>query len=220
VGPGYDDVKGICFEGKNTMTESSPEPRSAARPRPCIGPAARRLRRERGLTLAEVAARSGLNIGYLSQIETDKASPSLETLGALGSALQVPVAWFFLDTVAPPKVVRATERPGRAGLNGAGRIEDVDGGSGRDLRIVQTTMPPGVRTGFHAHAGDEHHLVLTGRVRLAQGDHAVELGPGDYLVWDATIPHDAETIGDEPAQLLIVGHRAHGPETSRPDPTS
>ncbi|HEY3522595.1 MAG TPA: XRE family transcriptional regulator [Candidatus Limnocylindrales bacterium] len=200
------------------MTERQLQERPPVRPRPCVGPAVRRLRRERGLTLAEVAARTGLNIGYLSQVETDKASPSLETLGSLGDALAVPVAWFFLDGAAPPRVVRTADRPVRHGPRGVGRIEDVDGGAGRDVRIVEVSMPAGVRTGFHAHAGDEHHLVLAGRVRMAQGDHVVELGPGDYLVWDATIPHDAQSIGDEPATLLIVGHRAHGPETSQPEP--
>lgn len=202
------------------MTEPSVDARPPARSRPCVGPAARRLRRERGLTLADVAARSGLNVGYLSQVETDKASPSLETLGALAAALDVPVAWFFMDAAEPPRVVRVADRPVRTGVGRAGALEEVDGGAGRDLRIVQATMPPGARTGFHAHAGDEHHLVLSGRVRLEQGDHVVELGPGDYLVWDATVPHDAATVGDEPATLLIVGHRAHGPETSRADPRS
>jgi len=62
-------------------------PRSRRRARPAIGPQVRRLRRERGLTLARVAERSGLNVGYLSQIENDKASPSLESLTALATAI-------------------------------------------------------------------------------------------------------------------------------------
>jgi mannose-6-phosphate isomerase-like protein (cupin superfamily) len=57
---------------------------------------------------------------------------------------------------------------------------------------------------MHAHAGDEHHLVLSGRWRMSQGEHVVELGPGDYIRWDGTIPHDAEVIGDEEGHLLIV----------------
>ena len=39
---------------------------------------------------------------------------------------------------------------------------------------------------------------------MSQGDHVVELGPGDYLRWDGTIPHDAEVIGDEEGHILIV----------------
>ena len=48
------------------------------------------------------------------------------------------------------------------------------------------------RVGLHAHAGDEHHLILRGRFRLTQGEHTVELGPGDYLRWDGSVPHEAE----------------------------
>src|SRR5581483_3283097 len=108
------------------MTEPKAEPRATPRPRPCVGPAVRHLRRERGLTLSDVAARTGLNIGYLSQVETDKASPSLETLGALAEALAVPVAWFFVDTTTPPRVVRAVDRPVRRVRGGTGRLEEVD----------------------------------------------------------------------------------------------
>ena len=47
------------------------------RRRPAVGVQVKRWRTERGLTLANVADRTGLNVGYLSQIENDKASPSL-----------------------------------------------------------------------------------------------------------------------------------------------
>ena len=153
-------------------------------------------------------------MGYLSQIENDKASPSLEALAAIGEALVVPITWFLLDAIPPPRVVRASERRVLDGPGGA-RIEQVDGGVPRDLRIVLATAPPGEGTGLHAHSGDEHHIVLAGRMRLRQADFEAELGPGDYLLWDATVPHTAETIGDEPAIVLLISHRAHGPESVR-----
>jgi transcriptional regulator with XRE-family HTH domain len=175
----------------------------------------RRWRRHHDLTLAQVAERSGLNVGYLSQVENDKASPSLETLAALAAAIDVPITWFLLDSVAPPRVVRAADRRMWAGPGGV-HVEEVDGGIPRDLRIVTATSRPSQVTGVHAHSGDEHHVVLSGRVRLTQGEHSVELGPGDYLLWDATIPHDSESLGDEPATILIISHRAHGAETAQP----
>ena len=186
------------------------------RTRPCVGPQVRRLRRERELTLAQVAERSGLNIGYLSQVENDKASPSLETLAALASAIEVPITWFLLDQAPAPQVVRASDRRSWRGP-GDVRITEVDGGLSRDVRIVVAHSTPGQRTGLHAHAGDEHHVVLSGRVRLTQGEHEVELDPGDYLLWDATIPHDSETLEPDPAELLIITHRTHGAESARPN---
>lgn len=192
------------------MAETDGGPRPVVeRRRPAVGCQVRRLRQERGLTLTALAERSGLNTGYLSQVENGKASPSLETLQALADAIEVPVAWFLIDTSQPPRVVRASERPRRTSRVG-GVLEEVDGRIPRDVRIFEATIKPGARTGVHAHGGEEHHLVLSGRLRAIQGDHVVELGPGDYLLWDATIPHDVEVIGDEPARLILVSHTAHG----------
>jgi transcriptional regulator with XRE-family HTH domain len=187
----------------------------APRRRPLVGAQIRRRRRDRDLTLARVAELSGLNIGYLSQVENDKASPSLETLAALAAALDVPIAWFLLEQSVAPRVVRASERPKRRMVRGSGSMSQVDGGVARDLAIYEGTMPVGHRTGFHAHPGDEHHIVLDGRVRITQGDSVVDAGPGDYVLLDGTLPHDAETIGDRPARLIIVYPRGGHSELTR-----
>jgi transcriptional regulator with XRE-family HTH domain len=186
--------------------------------RPAVGREVRRWRRTRGLTLARVAEASGLNIGYLSQIENEKAVPSLDALVAIAGALDVPVAWLFLDSATPPRVVRRSERP-RLGQGPAGEATEVDAGTSRDLCIIEAVVPAGGSTGVHAHAGDEHHVIISGRWRMTQGDHTVELGPGDYIAWDPSIPHDVENIGDEPGQVLIIyprhGRRTDSTETAR-----
>ena len=186
------------------------------RRRPLVGAQIRRRRRERQLTLTGVAELTGLNVGYLSQVENDKASPSLETLAALADALDVPIAWFLLDTSIGPRLVRASERPRRSFRGGDG-LSQVDGGIARDLAIFEGEMPPGRRTGFHEHPGDEHHVVLSGRLRITQGDSVIEAGPGDYVLLYGTLPHDAEVVGDEPARLFIVYPRGGHSELTRRD---
>src|SRR3990170_1370473 len=176
------------------------------RRRPLVGAQIRRRRHDRNLTLAGVAELTGLNIGYLSQLENDKASPSLETLASLAAALDVPIAWFLLDTSVAPRVVRGSERPKRGMPRGSGTMTQVDGGIARDIAIFEGSMPAGERTGLHEHAGDEHHIVLSGRLRFTQGDSVVEAGPGDYILLDGTLPHDAEVIGEReprPAAGLV-----------------
>lgn len=190
---------------------------TAPRRRPLVGAQVRRRRRDRGLTLAAVSELTGLNVGYLSQVENDKASPSLETLAALAGALDVPIAWFLLDQSVAPRIVRRSERPSREMAVEGASMTQVDGGTARDVAIFEAVMPPGERTGFHAHAGDEHHLVLSGRVRITQGDASVEAGAGDYVLLDGTLPHDAEVLGDEPARLVIVYPRGGHSELTRTD---
>ena len=187
----------------------------ATRRRPLVGAQIRRRRRDRGVTLAQVAQTTGLNVGYLSQVENDKASPSLETLAALADALDVPIAWFLLDTSVAPRVVRASERPRRRLPRGSGTMTQVDGGIARDIAIFEGTMPTGYRTGFHEHPGDEHHVILSGRVRFRQGEAVVEAAAGDYVLLDGTLPHDAEVLGDEPARMFIVYPRGGHSELTR-----
>jgi transcriptional regulator with XRE-family HTH domain len=172
------------------------------KPRLAVGAQIRRWRTIRGLTLAQVSTRSGLNVGYLSQIENDKASPSLAVLGLIADTLDVPAAWFLMADVPAPTVVRAAERPVVPAE--MGRVEHVDGRASRDVTIIEAIARPGGRVGLHAHAGDEHHVVLRGRFRMSQGEHTIELGPGDYLRWDGSVPHEGEVIGDDEASVLIV----------------
>lgn len=168
-----------------------------------VGREVRRWRQARGLTLAQVGESSGLNVGYLSQIENDKALPSLEALTAIADAVDVPPAWLLLDSSPAPRVVRAVERPRSDGPGGS-TITEVDAGTSRDVCILEIEAPPGLGTGTHAHQGDEHHVVLAGRWRLTQGEATVELGPGDYLAWDPSVPHDVENIGDAPGRMLVI----------------
>jgi transcriptional regulator with XRE-family HTH domain len=176
---------------------------SRERRRPLVGAQIRRLRTDRGLTLAQVGELADLNVGYLSQVENDKASPSLETLAAIANVFEVPITWLLVDAAPAPHVVRRHERRVQTTPDGL-RLEEVDGGFARGLRIIEGITSPGSSTGLMSDAGEEHHLVLEGRIRLRQGDFAAELGPGDYLVWDGCFPHQAENIGDGPARVLII----------------
>ena len=188
-------------------TAQSPAADVSRRPPP-VGRQIRRWRTDRGLTLSRLAAAANLNVGYLSQIENDKASPSLACLAAIAGALEVPAAWFLVEETAAPDVQRAADRRWRE--QPGGRASRVDARGSSDILIIEAESDAGTSTGVHSHPGDEHHLVLRGRYRMTQGDHVVELGPGDYLRWDGLIPHDAETIGDEPAALLVIRLTRHG----------
>ena len=189
------------------MTMNVPADTPERKP-PAVGAQVRRWRAERGLTLAKVAQGAGLNVGYLSQIENDKASPSLACLSAIASALDVPIAWFLVDESRPPEVARAADRRWRE--TDGGRASRVDARGASDISIVEAEAAPGTSAGLHTHPGDEHHLILAGRYRMTQGEHVVELEPGDYLRWDGLIPHDAEVIGDEPGRMLIIRLTRHG----------
>ena len=126
-----------------------PEPPEATRPSdpPAVGRQIRRWRTERGLTLASVAERSGLNVGYLSQIENDKASPSLESPGrdrrrARRADRLVP------HGEAPRRRGRPRGRPaGRSAARAGSASPRWTAASRATSRIVEATAPPGERIG-------------------------------------------------------------------------
>src|SRR3712207_1001869 len=112
------------------------------RRRPLVGAQIRRLRTDRGMTLAQVGELADLNVGYLSQVENDEASPSLETLAAIADVFEVPITWLLVDAAPAPRIVRRQERRMQTTPEGF-RLEEVDGGFGRGLRIVEGTAPAG-----------------------------------------------------------------------------
>ena len=174
------------------------------RRRPAVGAQIKRWRTERAMTLANVAERSGLNVGYLSQIENDKASPSLSCLASIGDALDVPIAWFFIEELPAPDRGPSL---GAAGVrDGLGRIEHVDGARHprpRDHR--GEPRRPGAASACTAMRATSITSSCAAAGGCRQGDHVVEVGPGDYVRWDGTIPHDAEVIGvDDGASMLIL----------------
>ena len=64
-----------------------------------IGGLIQRLRKRRGIKQVDLSAQSGIQQGYLSQIENNHREPSLETLGSICDVLQIPVPiLFFLST--------------------------------------------------------------------------------------------------------------------------
>jgi transcriptional regulator with XRE-family HTH domain len=62
-----------------------------------IGPKIREFRKDRQLTIQELAQKAGLSPSYISQIETEKVSPSIATLKKIGTVLEVRTVDFFAD---------------------------------------------------------------------------------------------------------------------------
>ena len=71
-----------------------------------VGAALRRRRNELGMTLRELADEAGLTSGFLSQVENDRVSPSLKSLGRIAEVLHIPL-FQLLSTHAGNPVVRA-----------------------------------------------------------------------------------------------------------------
>lgn len=170
------------------------------------------LRRERaraGLSLTEVARRAGIAKSTLSQLESGTGNPSVETLWALGVALDVP----FSRLVEPPRrgiqVIRAGEGPvlhaERADYE-ATMLSSCPPGARRD--IYRVCAQPGAPRDSQPHMpGTMEHLVLsTGRVLAGPTGEAVELGPGDYIAYPGDIPHVFDALEPDTTGVIVMEH--------------
>ena len=70
-----------------------------------VGARIRRRRLDQGITLRGLAERIGMTAGYLSRVENQRVTPSLDALQAIATALGVPMFW-FLDSLRDEPVVR------------------------------------------------------------------------------------------------------------------
>lgn len=172
-----------------------------------IGQSLQTLRREQGLTLQQLAAHCGFSTGYLSQIETGAAVPSLTALQLIAAELGVEVADFF------PEEHRHGTRLVRAGDRHEFRLEP---GSGEVYAVLAGQVADRAFSALYArhlpggggserpfrHLGEEFSLVLSGTLELTIDGETFELGPGDWIHYSSHPSHSAHVTSDEPVEAL------------------
>jgi transcriptional regulator with XRE-family HTH domain len=178
-----------------------------------IGREVRAFRNKLGITVADLAAATGLSLGMLSKIENGVTSPSLTTLQTLSRALGVPVTAFFrrFEERREAVFVKAGEgllierRGTRAGhqyrllghnTGNAGRVEV-------EPYFITLTEESDVFPLFQ-HSGLEFIYVLEGEVIYRHADKRYHLTPGDSLFFDADAPHGPEEMRQLPIKFLSV----------------
>lgn len=161
----------------------------------------RAVRRQRGLTLEQLAAQTGLTKSYLSKIERRQSTPSIAVALKVARALDVDVGRLFSDEAAQEKITvdRATDADGRRYQALAPALL----GKSMSPFIVR----PGAAVGDDPHAehtGQEFIFVHLGRIELEYGDQTITLGAGDSAYFDASISHKIRTLGANAAEVVVV----------------
>ncbi|WP_166872220.1 helix-turn-helix domain-containing protein [Salinibacterium sp. ZJ450] len=186
--------------------ESSPAVTAAALGE--VGARLKRLRQLRGVTLADLAERTGISKSTLSRLETGQRRASLELLLPLAQVYRVPLD----DLVGAPDVgdPRLRLKPRRMNDRTVIPLTRQPGGI-QSWKIVIPAVPqlPELKT----HEGYEWLYVLSGRMRLILGEHDLELGPGEVAEFDTRTPHWFGSTGTQAAEILSLfgkqGERLH-----------
>lgn len=168
-----------------------------------IGSTIRAIRKRKNITIAQICEETGLSQGFMSQVETNKTSPSIATLESIAQALKVPLAYLLLKKEHRMNAVLKNERKVTTSGSEQLRVEHLS--ATKNMRMIIVEFPPGASTGDapHAHEGEEVHVVMKGRIYAEQGDDSAEFGEGDSFSWNACTPHWVKNIGDDTAIVLI-----------------
>ena len=169
------------------------------------------MRRERDLSLSDLAGAAGISLGMISKIENGQISPSLTTINAMATALNVPITAMFsaFEEKRDCSYVRrgqgvVIERRGTK----VGHIYELLGAAlGGDLVVepylITLEEDAEAYTGFR-HAGIEFIYMLTGEVVYRHAGHDYPLKPGDALLFDSAALHGPAVLVETPMTYLSI----------------
>jgi transcriptional regulator with XRE-family HTH domain len=171
-----------------------------------VGARLRTLRRERGLTIEQVASATGLTKGFISQLERDTTTPSLSSLARICDALGVRMGDVFHSAGADAvRLIRRGERPATDWNPNHFLLSPP---SERRLQAIESRIPPKGNAGeeLYSFPGDvEFVYILEGALELRVSGETYLLGEGDALTYPLREPHTwANPSEDEAARVLWV----------------
>lgn len=172
-----------------------------------VGRLVRQRRKDRGLTLNQLAQRTGVSASMLSMLERGLSSASVGTLVAVASALGTSMADLFESPPEPARspVVRKSEQPTIATPHGATRrIVHRDDGYG--LEIAVNDYEHGGSSGEFAthHSGVEVGVVISGQLRVEIESQVYDLSAGDAIEYLSSRPHRISSVDCDRASAVWV----------------
>jgi transcriptional regulator with XRE-family HTH domain len=172
-----------------------------------LGEALREARAGR-FTIEELAAKSKISAGSISQIERGIANPSFETLWRLTTALGVHIRTLFpMDTHDYSPVVRKKDRRRLEIPRDNLVYEMLTPNSNGALEILLLEIPSGYDGGVRqrlSHDGEKFIHVRVGELVVRVGGREWTLGEGDSITFDASVPHFVRNKAKAAAQIELV----------------
>jgi transcriptional regulator with XRE-family HTH domain len=174
-----------------------------------LGERVRALRDEQGLTLDELAARSGVSRAMISRVERAEASPTAALLARLCEALGLSLSAFFADETRPasPLSRHGEQRLWRDPHTGYLRRSVSPPGMPSRIDLVEVEFPPGARVSFPPRAESvmtQYVWLFTGELQMTIGETVHRLYPGDCLFMDIGDTFEFHNPGDRPARYAVI----------------
>jgi transcriptional regulator with XRE-family HTH domain len=174
-----------------------------------VGALIRQRRKAARVPLQVLSAKTGLSIGYLSQIERGISSASMRAIATIADGLGMDLSSLFPRTDTPEGdsgiVFRVEERHSLAlDLEGVRKELLTPGGSAGGLRLFLISIAPGCHSGetFYSHSGEEAGTVLEGELELTVENETWILKTGDAFRFTSRRPHRWRNAGQGLCRVL------------------
>ncbi len=170
------------------------------------------IRKNKGLTLAQLGDATGLSKGLLSRIENNQVSPPIATLSKIASGLEVPIGIFFEEDETDHKGYTVTYKNERKQVIRRGTKIGFIYYSLSSLKTRHLIEPFIIRypvigkepIKLFDHFGEEFLFVLKGKMDLVYGKEKIRLKAGDAIHFDPSIPHRGQNVGKEESECLVI----------------
>jgi transcriptional regulator with XRE-family HTH domain len=174
----------------------------------------RSIRQAKGISLKEMAQRTGLSANYLSQIERGMANPSISVLKRITDTLAVPYMSLVEtsqtlkvgDVIVPVQVVKANKRKMLVYPGGQRRAYLLTPDLRGKLEVILTVEKPEPEDSgdWYSHEGEEFGLVLEGSYEVTVENRVFRLEEGDSIRFVSSMPHKMRNPGNKLSKTLWV----------------
>lgn len=177
-----------------------------------IGHSIKERRREKNITIQELADKANVSKGLISQIENCRTIPSLMVLIEIIKALDIDLNVFFKNinhtaNKNPVLVKRrdeyeAFEKEHAIGFNYHRIFTKAISSSTVDIVLLE--LEPDARRPMVQTEAFEYKYVVSGQVEYQFNDESYQLNTGDSILFDGRLPHTPINLGNSKATMLVV----------------
>ena len=175
-----------------------------------IGKSLRRIRKEKDMTLEELASKSGVALATLSRMENDKMTGTLDSHNAICRALGASIAELYREIEDESKTVESVPKESRTEhfihAKKARYELLVTKAMNKKLMPLMIKMEAGGATQKEKNkSGVEKFIyMIKGSIEASVGDETYPLKQGDSLYFDASLPHSFTNSGKTEAEAVCI----------------
>jgi transcriptional regulator with XRE-family HTH domain len=173
-----------------------------------IGTKISKIRKEKGLTLRDLSEYTGFSVGFLSNLETGKSSPTVNDLQWVAEILGTDIITILTDEKSPKMIIRKNERIPTIYPDQNMTDELIDFGYDRQIYRIITIEPGKAEKGRLArHIFSEVCIVIEGTLTIEFEDQSYDLEKGDSVYIERRKLHRIFNRFDKPAISYWVFHK-------------